>query len=82
MSKTRSARLHDTLAAHVTSGAMPGLVALVSRRGEAHVEVIGRQSFESDTPMRRAISLKLISSIASRSKLSRIRNPSSSECTL
>ena len=53
MSKTRSARLHDTLAAHVTSGAMPGLVALVSRRGETQVEAIGRQSFESDTPMRR-----------------------------
>ena len=53
MSRTRSARLHDALAAHVSSGAMPGLVALVSRRGEAHVEVIGRQSFESDTPMRR-----------------------------
>jgi CubicO group peptidase (beta-lactamase class C family) len=53
MSKTRSARLHDTLAAHVTSGAMPGLVTLVSRRGETQVEAIGRQSFEGDTPMRR-----------------------------
>jgi CubicO group peptidase (beta-lactamase class C family) len=49
----RSARLHDALAAHVSRGAMPGLVALVSRRGETHVEAIGRQSFESDTPMRR-----------------------------
>ena len=53
MSKTRSARLHDALAAHVTSGALPGLVALVSRRGKTQVEAIGRQSFESDTPMRR-----------------------------
>ncbi len=53
MSKTRSARLHDALAAHVSRGAMPGLVALVSRRGETHVEAIGRQAFESDTPMRR-----------------------------
>jgi hypothetical protein len=52
MSQTRSARLHDALAAHVSSGAMPGLVALVSRRGEAHVEAIGRQSLESDTPTR------------------------------
>ena len=32
---------------------MPGLVALVSRRGETHVEAVGRQSFESDAPMRR-----------------------------
>ena len=53
MSKMRSARLHDALAAHVSRGTMPGLVALVSRRGEIHVETIGRQSFESDTPMRR-----------------------------
>jgi CubicO group peptidase (beta-lactamase class C family) len=53
MSRMRSARLHDALAAHVSRGAMPGLVALVSRRGETHVEAIGRQSFESDTPMRR-----------------------------
>jgi len=55
MSKTqaRSARLHDALAAHVSQGAMPGLVALVSRRGETRVEAIGRQSFEGDSPMRR-----------------------------
>jgi CubicO group peptidase (beta-lactamase class C family) len=53
MSKTRLARLHDVLAGHVARGDMPGLVALVSRRGETHVEAIGRQSFESDAPMRR-----------------------------
>src|SRR5216684_5881691 len=53
MSKTRSARLHDVLAAHVSRGDMPGLVALVSRRGETQVEAIGRQSFESDVAMRR-----------------------------
>jgi CubicO group peptidase (beta-lactamase class C family) len=45
--------MHDVLAGHVSGGAMPGLVALVSRRGETHVEAIGRQSFESDAPMRR-----------------------------
>jgi CubicO group peptidase (beta-lactamase class C family) len=53
MSKTRSARLHDALAQHVARGDMPGLVALVSRRGEVQVEAIGRQSFEADNPMRR-----------------------------
>jgi len=41
------------LAAHVSRGDMPGLVALVSRRGETQVEAIGRQSFESDVAMRR-----------------------------
>ena len=45
-SKTRLARLHDVLAGHVARGDMPGLVALVSRRGETHVEAIGTQSFE------------------------------------
>jgi CubicO group peptidase (beta-lactamase class C family) len=53
MSKARSARLHDALAAHVARGDMPGLVALVSRRGETGVEAIGRQSFDSDVAMRR-----------------------------
>jgi CubicO group peptidase (beta-lactamase class C family) len=51
--KTRLARLHDTLARHVTADGMPGIVALLYRRGETHVETIGRQSFEAPTPMRR-----------------------------
>jgi CubicO group peptidase (beta-lactamase class C family) len=50
--ETRSGRLHHALAAHVASGDMPGVVALVSRRGETRVEVIGTQSF-GGTPMRR-----------------------------
>jgi CubicO group peptidase (beta-lactamase class C family) len=53
LSKSRLVRLHEVLAGHVSRGAMPGLVALVSRRGEIHVEAIGRQSFESDAAMRR-----------------------------
>lgn len=61
LSKSRLVRLHDALAAHVTGGAMPGLVALVSRRGETHVEAIGRQSFESDMPMRRDTIFRLAS---------------------
>ena len=51
--KARLACLHEALARHVASGDMPGLVALVARRGEIHVEAIGRQSFETETPMRR-----------------------------
>jgi CubicO group peptidase (beta-lactamase class C family) len=53
LSKTRLARLHDALAAHVSPTGVPGIVALVSRRGETHVVTLGRQSLESDTPMRR-----------------------------
>jgi CubicO group peptidase (beta-lactamase class C family) len=52
-SRTRLTRLHDALAAHVAGGAMPGIVALVSRRGETHVEAIGTQSFDAEAPMRR-----------------------------
>ncbi|SEO70318.1 CubicO group peptidase, beta-lactamase class C family [Rhodospirillales bacterium URHD0017] len=53
LSKTRLARLHDALAAHVSPTGVPGIVALVSRRGETHVVTLGRQSLESDAPMQR-----------------------------
>jgi CubicO group peptidase (beta-lactamase class C family) len=53
LSKTRLARLHHALAAHVSPTGVPGIVALVSRRGETHVVTLGRQSLESDAPMQR-----------------------------
>jgi CubicO group peptidase (beta-lactamase class C family) len=53
LSKTRLARLHDALAAHVLPTGVPGIVALVSRRDETHVVTLGRQSLESDAPMQR-----------------------------
>lgn len=45
-------RIHDVMAGHVESGDMPGLVMLVSRRGEIHVDAIGRLAFDS-LPMTR-----------------------------
>jgi len=36
--------LHDILAGHVERGAVPGLVYLVSRRGEVHADAIGAKS--------------------------------------
>jgi len=51
-SRERLARLHHALAAHVTAGDMPGIVALVSRRGETWVEAVGTQAF-GGAPMRR-----------------------------
>jgi CubicO group peptidase (beta-lactamase class C family) len=53
LSRTRLARLHGALAAHVSPTGVPGIVALVSRRGETHVVTLGRQSLESDAPMAR-----------------------------
>ena len=41
------------LSAHVSPTGVPGIVALVSRRGETHVVTLGRQSLESDAPMQR-----------------------------
>jgi CubicO group peptidase (beta-lactamase class C family) len=51
-SQERLARLRPALAAHVESGDMPGVVALVSRRGAVYVETVGTQSF-GGAPMRR-----------------------------
>ena len=52
-SKARLARMRDIMAGHVASGRMPGLVTLVSRRGETHVNAIGTQAFGAGAPMRR-----------------------------
>ena len=41
------------MAAHVERGDAPGLVSVVSRRGEAHVDVIGATAVDGGGPMRR-----------------------------
>src|SRR5688500_5580675 len=45
LSQAGIARLHEAMARHVESGRLPGLVTLVSRRDEVHVDTIGVQSF-------------------------------------
>jgi CubicO group peptidase (beta-lactamase class C family) len=52
LSKTRLDRMHDVMAGHVAAGDMPGMVTLVSRRGETHVDAIGRLAFDG-APMQR-----------------------------
>jgi hypothetical protein len=52
LSKTRLRRMHDIMAGHVDDGSMPGLVMLVSRRGEIHVDVIGNMAIDG-APMQR-----------------------------
>ncbi|AKO92229.1 serine hydrolase domain-containing protein [Priestia filamentosa] len=52
-SKTGLRRMRDVLARHVESGKIPGLVALVSRYGETHVETIGTMRHDGGAPMRR-----------------------------
>jgi CubicO group peptidase (beta-lactamase class C family) len=46
-------RLHDTLAAHTDSGQVPGLVALLARREDIHVEVLGHAALDDPAPLRR-----------------------------
>jgi CubicO group peptidase (beta-lactamase class C family) len=53
LSRVRLSRMHEFMASYVEHGAVPGLITLVSRRGETHVEVIGRQAFGDSAPLRR-----------------------------
>ncbi|HYI16203.1 MAG TPA: serine hydrolase domain-containing protein, partial [Thermomicrobiales bacterium] len=52
-SKTRLARLHDTMAGYVERGEVPGIVTLVSRRDETHVDAIGTLSDDGSVPIQR-----------------------------
>jgi CubicO group peptidase (beta-lactamase class C family) len=53
LSKRRLERMHSIMAGYVADGSVPGLVTAVSRRGEAHVDVIGSKSVGKSDPMRR-----------------------------
>src|SRR5690349_10860312 len=53
LSKARLQRMHDIMAGHVERGLAPGLVTLIERRGETHVDVIGSKTLGSSDPMRR-----------------------------
>lgn len=58
MSKTRFSqaglgRLHEVMAGHVARGDLPGVVTLLARGGEVHVEAVGMLAFGGTAPMRR-----------------------------
>ena len=53
LSKARLARMHDVMSDHVARGQVPGLVALISRRGETHVDAIGMKAMGGREPMQR-----------------------------
>lgn len=55
------ARMHDALQRHVEARRLPGLVALVSRRGDVHADTIGTLAFDSEAPMRRDTIFRLAS---------------------
>ena len=53
LSKVRLGHMHDVMAGYVERGEVPGIVTLVSRRGEVHVDAIGMKAVGGSDPMRR-----------------------------
>jgi CubicO group peptidase (beta-lactamase class C family) len=53
LSTTRLGCLHEVMAGHIERGDVPGVVTLVSRREEVHVDAIGSTAFDGVEPMRR-----------------------------
>jgi CubicO group peptidase (beta-lactamase class C family) len=53
LSADRLRRLHEVMTGYVERGEVPGLVTLVARRGEGHVDAIGAMADGSDEPMHR-----------------------------
>ena len=46
LSQAGLAHLQDVMSAHVEAGEMPGLVTLVARGDDVHIDTIGSPSFE------------------------------------
>jgi len=44
LSQARLSRTHDVMAGYVERGEVPGIVTLVSRRGEVHIDAIGMKA--------------------------------------
>ena len=53
LSKTRLKRLHNSVQGYVDSGEVVGAITLIERRGEVHVDVVGRADRERDLPLKR-----------------------------
>ena len=69
-SESRLARMNDVMTKYLESGEIPGLVTLVSRQGECHINTIGtkalggKDSMEADTIFRIASMTKPIAAVA------------------
>jgi CubicO group peptidase (beta-lactamase class C family) len=53
LSQVRLGRMHNVMAGYVERGDVPGIVTLVGRRGEVHVDAIGTLAAGGSNPMRR-----------------------------
>lgn len=61
LSPTRLGRMRQVLAGAIERGDVPGLVALVHRRGQTHVIALGAMAVGGDAPMRRDTLFRLAS---------------------
>lgn len=53
LSTARLGRMHEVMAGYVERGDVPGLVTLVCRRGDVHVDAIGTMAVDGGEPMQR-----------------------------
>jgi CubicO group peptidase (beta-lactamase class C family) len=53
LSRERLGRLRKSMTGYVERGEVPGIVTLVSRHGEVHVDAVGNKSLDGPDPMRR-----------------------------
>lgn len=51
MTEQPTSRLHEILQAHVSSGSVPGAVAVIGRGADAEVQAVGFQDVEGTAPM-------------------------------
>ena len=52
LSRERLGRLRKSMTGYVERGEVPGIITLVSRHGEVHVDVVGNKSFDAPDPVR------------------------------
>jgi CubicO group peptidase (beta-lactamase class C family) len=69
LSTTRLKGMHEVMAGHVSSGGVPGMVMLLSRHGEVHLEAIGNMAIggapmQRDTIFRIASMTKPVAAVA------------------
>jgi CubicO group peptidase (beta-lactamase class C family) len=53
LSQERLCHMHDVMRGYVERGEVPGLITLVSRRGEVYIDVIGTMAYEVNDPIQR-----------------------------
>jgi len=61
LSKARLARMHRVMADHVAAGRAVGVITLIERRGETHVDIIGQADRERSVPLKRDTIFRLAS---------------------